>query len=131
MNIVSIGGGPAGLYFSILMKLRDRRHRIRVIERNGTDDTFGWGVVFSDETLGNLATADPETYREITESFAHWDAIDIHYQGEVLISRGHGFSGLARRRLLNILQARAQDAARFRRRLKKTPPVDEAGHRGV
>ena len=108
MDIVSIGGGPAGLYFSILMKLRDARHRIRVVERNGADDTFGWGVVFSDETLGNLATADPETYREITESFAHWDAIDIHYQGEVLTSRGHGFSGLSRRRLLNILQARAQ-----------------------
>ena len=90
------------------MKLRDPRHRIRVIERNGPDDTFGWGVVFSDETLGNLATADPETYREITESFAHWDAIDIHYQGEVLVSRGHGFSGLSRRRLLNILQGRAQ-----------------------
>ena len=108
MDIVSIGGGPAGLYFSILMKLRDPRHRIRVIERNGPDDTFGWGVVFSDETLGNLATADPETYREITESFAHWDAIDIHYQGEVLVSRGHGFSGLSRRQLLNILQARAQ-----------------------
>ncbi|HEV3176265.1 MAG TPA: bifunctional salicylyl-CoA 5-hydroxylase/oxidoreductase [Stellaceae bacterium] len=107
MDIVSVGGGPAGLYFSILMKLRDLRHRIRVIERNGPDDTFGWGVVFSDETLGNLATADPETYREITESFAHWDAIDIHTQGEVLVSRGHGFSGLARRRLLNILQARA------------------------
>ena len=108
MDIVSIGGGPAGLYFSILMKLRDARHCIRVIERNGADDTFGWGVVFSDETLGNLATADPETYREITESFAHWDAIDIHYQGEVLTSRGHGFSGLSRRRLLNILQGRAE-----------------------
>jgi len=107
MDIVSVGGGPAGLYFSILMKRRDPRHRIRVIERNGADDTFGWGVVFSDETLGNLATADPETYRAITASFAHWDAIDIHYQGEVLVSRGHGFSGLARRRLLNILQARA------------------------
>jgi anthraniloyl-CoA monooxygenase len=109
MDIVSVGGGPAGLYFSILMKRRDPRHRIRVIERNGADDTFGWGVVFSDETLGNLATADPETYREITASFAHWDAIDIHYQGEVLVSRGHGFSGLARRRLLNILQARATE----------------------
>jgi len=107
MDIVSIGGGPAGLYFSILMKLRDPRHRIRVIERNGADDTFGWGVVFSDETLGNLATADPDTYREITKSFAHWDAIGIHVQGEVLTSRGHGFSGLSRRRLLNILQARA------------------------
>jgi anthraniloyl-CoA monooxygenase len=84
MDIVSIGGGPAGLYFSILMKLRDPRHRIRVIERNGADDTFGWGVVFSDETLGNLEAADPDTYREITESFAHWDAIDIHVEGEVL-----------------------------------------------
>ncbi len=107
MDIAVVGGGPAGLYFSILMKRRDPAHRITVIERNGPDDTFGWGVVFSDETLGNLAAADPETYAEITASFAHWDAIDIHYRGEVLTSHGHGFSGLSRQRLLNILQRRA------------------------
>ena len=129
MDIVSIGGGPAGLYFSILMKLRDSRHRVRVIERNGADDTCVWGVVFSDETIGNLATSDPETYQEITESFAHWDAIDIHYQGEVLTSRGHGFSGLSRRRLLNILQARAQSLGveiEYRREVASAREVPEA-----
>ena len=104
MNIVSIGGGPSGLFFAILMKRLDPAHRITVVERNGPDDTFGWGVVFSDETLGNIAEADPQTYDEITRHFAHWDAIDIHYRGEVLTSRGHGFSGLSRQVLLNILQ---------------------------
>ncbi len=107
MDITIIGGGPAGLFFSLLMKRRDPAHRITLLERNGPDDTFGWGVVFSDETLNNIAAADPESYAEITRSFAHWDAIDIHYRGEVLTSRGHGFSGLARKRLLNILQRRA------------------------
>ncbi|HEV2547302.1 MAG TPA: bifunctional salicylyl-CoA 5-hydroxylase/oxidoreductase [Stellaceae bacterium] len=107
MDITVVGGGPAGLFFSLLMKGRDLRHRITVLERNGPDDTFGWGVVFSDETLNNIAEADPTSYAEITESFAHWDAIDIHYKGEVLTSGGHGFSGLSRKRLLNILQRRA------------------------
>jgi len=107
MRIVSIGGGPSGLFFAILMKRLDPAHRITVVERNGPDDTFGWGVVFSDETLGNIAEADPQTYDEITRHFAHWDAIDIHYRGEVLTSRGHGFSGLSRQVLLNILQRRA------------------------
>ncbi|HUA52534.1 MAG TPA: bifunctional salicylyl-CoA 5-hydroxylase/oxidoreductase [Candidatus Sulfotelmatobacter sp.] len=107
MDIVSIGGGPAGLFFGILMKRADPAHRVRVVERNRPHDTFGWGVVFSDETLGNLADADPPTYDEITRAFAHWDAIDIHYQGEVVTSTGHGFSGLSRVRLLDILQARA------------------------
>src|SRR5713101_3408622 len=108
MNIVSIGAGPAGLFFAILMKRADPAHRITIVERNGPQDTFGWGVVFSDETLGNVAKADPQTYDEITERFAHWDAIDIHYRGEVLTSHGHGFSGLSRQLLLNILQRRAE-----------------------
>jgi anthraniloyl-CoA monooxygenase len=107
MDIVSIGGGPSGLFFSILMKRRNPGHRIRVVERNRADDTFGWGVVFSDETLGKIAEADPETYAEITQAFAHWDDIDIHYNGEVITSTGHGFSGLARTKLLDILQRRA------------------------
>jgi anthraniloyl-CoA monooxygenase len=107
MDIVSVGGGPAGLFFAILMKLRDATHRIRVIERNQPNDTFGWGVVFSDETLGNIAAADPVTYEAITRAFAHWTDIDIHYRGEVLTSTGHGFSGMSRQKLLDILQERA------------------------
>jgi anthraniloyl-CoA monooxygenase len=107
VNIVGIGGGPAGLFFAILMKLRDPSHRIRILERNRPDDTFGWGVVFSDETLGNIAAADSKSYAEISEAFAHWTDIDIHYRGTVVTSTGHGFSGLARQRLLDILQRRA------------------------
>ena len=109
MKIVSIGGGPAGLYFSILAKKADPAADILVVERNRPDDTFGFGVVFSDETLGNFADADPESYAEITKAFAHWTDIDIHYQGAVVTSTGHGFSGLARVKLLNILQRRAMD----------------------
>jgi anthraniloyl-CoA monooxygenase len=104
-----LGGGPAGLYLSILLKKRDPSRTIRVMERNAPDDTFGWGVVFSDETLGNLETADAESYRAITAAFAYWDAIDIHVRGERIRSRGHGFCGLSRKRLLNILQARAAE----------------------
>ena len=107
MKINCIGGGPAGLYFSVLMKLQDRDHDITVYERNGADDTFGWGVVFSDETLENLARADRTTAEEIHKSFAHWDDIDVHFKGEVIRSGGHGFSGIERKHLLNILQRRA------------------------
>jgi anthraniloyl-CoA monooxygenase len=107
MKILCVGGGPAGLYFSILMKRLDPSHEITVIEKNPADQTFGWGVVFSDETLGNLLEADPETHTQITRSFAHWDDIDIHFRGQVLRSRGHGFSGVARKRFLQILQERA------------------------
>jgi anthraniloyl-CoA monooxygenase len=107
VRIVSIGGGPAGLYFAILMKKADPGHQITVLERNRPDDTFGFGVVFSDATLEGFGEADHETYAEITRSFAHWDDIDIHYQGQVLTSTGHGFSGLSRRVLLDILQRRA------------------------
>ncbi len=108
MNIVSIGGGPAGLYFSILMKKADPSHEILVLERNRPDDTFGFGVVFSDATLERIAEADRATYDEITRSFAHWDDIDIHFGGEVIRSTGHGFSGLERKRLLQILQRRCE-----------------------
>src|SRR6185295_14185880 len=93
-QIVAIGGGAAGLYFAILMKRADPRHQVTVIERNGPDDTFGFGVVFSDATLDNFLEADPITHTEITQAFAHWDNIDVHYRGEVLTSTGHGFSGL-------------------------------------
>src|SRR5579872_4173731 len=109
MRIVCIGGGPAGLYFAILMKLRDPAHRVSVIERNRPDDTFGWGVVFSDETLRNLKGGDAESEARITASFAHWDDIDVHFKGRVIRSGGHGFCGIERRHLLNILQERATD----------------------
>src|SRR6476619_4737676 len=108
MKIVSVGGGPAGLYFALLMKKEDPSHDITVIERNAPYQTFGWGVVFSDETLGYLEANDAETHREITDHFAHWDAIDIHVKGEVIRSGGHGFSGIARKDLLNILQHRCE-----------------------
>jgi len=108
MRIVCVGGGPAGLYFAIQMKRRDPSHRITVIERNRPYDTFGWGVVFSDETLRNLAGADPPSKQEILDSFAHWDDIDIHFKGRAITSGGHGFCGIERKHLLNILQHRAE-----------------------
>ena len=109
MNIVCIGGGPAGLYFSLLMKKQKPEHRITVIERNRPYDTFGWGVVFSDQTLGNLANADEPTARAILQAFNHWDDIEIHFKGETVRSGGHGFCGIGRKRLLNILQARCEE----------------------
>jgi anthraniloyl-CoA monooxygenase len=107
MKIVCIGGGPAGLYFSILMKKADPRHDVTVIERNRPDDTFGWGVVFSDATLGNFAQADPDSHAEILRNFHRWDDIDVFFKGTKITSSGHGFCGIARRKLLNILQERA------------------------
>jgi len=107
LKIVSIGGGPAGLYFSILMKKADPSHDITVIERNRPDDTFGFGVVFSDATMRHFRDADAESYDEIARNFAHWDNIDIHYKGTVLTSTGHGFAGMSRKKMLNILQRRA------------------------
>ena len=106
MRIACVGGGPAGLYFALLMKRADPRHAVRVVERNRADDTFGFGVVFSDATLEHFAAADPESHAEIRKSFAHWDDIDVHYRGEVVTSAGHGFAGLSRQRLLDILQQR-------------------------
>jgi anthraniloyl-CoA monooxygenase len=106
VKIVCIGGGPAGLYFAALMKKADPAHDVTVLERNRPDDTFGFGVVFSDATLENFAEADGETHQEIARSFAHWDDIEIHYGGTVVTSAGHGFAGMSRQGLLDILQRR-------------------------
>lgn len=108
MKIACIGGGPAGLYFAILMKKADPAHEITVYERNRPYDTFGWGVVFSQETLQNLKGGDAESQQAIIDSFAHWDDIDVHFKGRVITSSGHGFCGIERKRLLNILQRRAE-----------------------
>jgi anthraniloyl-CoA monooxygenase len=109
MNIVCIGGGPAGLYFALLMKKQQPAHRIVVVERNRPYDTFGWGVVFSDQTLGNLVASDEPTARAILHSFNHWDDIDVFYRGARVTSGGHGFCGIGRKRLLNILQGRCEE----------------------
>lgn len=109
MRIVSIGGGPAGLYFALLMKQADPKHVITVVERNRPYDTFGWGVVFSDQTLDNLKSADLKSYQQIIDSFNHWDDIDVHYRGRVITSSGHGFCGIGRKNLLNILQTRCTE----------------------
>src|ERR1051325_10807107 len=108
MKINIIGGGPAGLYFALLMKKRDEAHEIAVYERNAPGDTFGWGVVFSDKTLSYLKDNDEETYREITASFETWDNVDVVHRDQKITIRGNKFSGIARLRLLHILQQRAE-----------------------
>ncbi|PYS46987.1 MAG: monooxygenase [Acidobacteria bacterium] len=109
MRINVIGGGPAGLYFALLMKKQKRAHEIRVMERNAPDDTFGWGVVFSDKTLSYLKEADEETYTQITDSFETWDNVDVVHRGRKITIRGNRFSGIARIKLLQILQRRCQE----------------------
>ncbi len=109
MNIVCIGGGPGSLYFSLLAKKRFPDWRVRVFERNPRDVTWGFGVVFSDDTMEGFRGNDEATYQAITDSFVHWDDIDVHYQGQVLSSSGHGFAGMQRLKLLQILEARARE----------------------
>jgi anthraniloyl-CoA monooxygenase len=109
MRIACLGGGPAGLYFAISMKLRDPAHVVDLYERNRADDTFGWGVVFSDQTVENLLANDPVSGAVIQREFAHWDDIDVHIHGTRIRSSGHGFIGIGRKRLLAVLQERARD----------------------
>jgi len=109
MKINCLGGGPASLYFSILMKKAFPQAEITVYEQNRFDDTFGFGVVFSDKTMANFREYDIETHDRIEDAFAHWDDIDIHYKGEVLTSTGHGFAGMSRKDMLIIMQQRAAD----------------------
>jgi anthraniloyl-CoA monooxygenase len=109
MKINVLGGGPGGLYFAILYKKANPEAEVTVHERNRPTDTFGWGVVFSDATLETLQRADPESHRQIVATFRHWDDIDIHFRGTKITSGGHGFCGIARVRLLQILQARAEN----------------------
>jgi anthraniloyl-CoA monooxygenase len=108
MRVVCVGGGPAGLYAALLIKRASPSHAVRVVERHRPYDTFGWGVVFSDQTLGNLADADPESAAEIAGAFNRWDDIDVHFKGRTITSGGHGFCGIGRKRLLNILQRRCE-----------------------
>jgi anthraniloyl-CoA monooxygenase len=109
VKISIIGGGPAGMYFAILMKKADSSHDITVYERNGPDDTFGWGVVFSGKTLANLRTADEESHAEITRAFADWDNVDVVHGDEKISIHGNSFSGIARLQLLKILQRRCEE----------------------
>src|SRR6185295_12842536 len=108
MNINIIGGGPAGLYFAILMKKADPSHQIHVYERNGPDDTFGWGVVFSGKTLANLRAADQDSHTAITKQFEAWDNVDVVHRDARISIHGNSFSGIARIQLLKILQHRAE-----------------------
>ncbi len=122
MKIACLGGGPAGLYFAISMKLRDPEHDITVIERNRADDTFGWGVVLSNETLSNLAANDPVSAEAIRAQFAYWDDIAVHFKNTETVSTGHGFCGIGRKKLLLLLQDRARELGVH---LRFETPVDD------
>ncbi len=123
MRVAVVGGGPAGLYFAIQMKKRDAAHDVTVMERNPRGSTFGWGVVFSDDTLEGFEAADAKSHHEITSQFAHWDDIDVHFGGKVITSGGHGFSGISRQTLLDILASRAEElgvSLQFEREVRST-----------
>ncbi|SRR6266404_813602 len=121
MKIKIIGGGPAGMYFAILMKSANAAHDITIYERNGPDDTFGWGVVFSGKTLATLRAADETSHDEIKRNFAAWDNVDVVHRGEKITIHGNSFTGIARLRLLKILQQRCEQLGvgiRFRTDVK-------------
>ena len=107
MKIVCIGGGPASLYFSLLAKKNNPEWQINIYEQNPDNVTWGFGVVFSDETMDNFKGADCKSYKAITDSFVHWDDIDVFHKGQKITSSGHGFAGMQRLKLLQILEARA------------------------
>ena len=109
MRILIVGGGPAGLYFGLLMKKADPRHEVTILERNPRHNTFGWGVVFSDKTLSYLEVPDPESFRDIDARLERWDNLDVVHRGEKVTIRGNRFSGIARIDLLDVLQRRALD----------------------
>lgn len=126
-TVAVVGAGPGGLYLAISLKLRDPSLKVTVYERNRPDDTFGWGVVFSDQTLANLKANDPETAARIEAAFVHWDDIEVHIRGETIRSGGHGFAGVGRVRLLEILQARAAElgvALRFETEVEDARALD-------
>ena len=109
MNVLCLGGGPAGLYFAISMKLRDPTHQVTVLERNRASDTFGWGVVLSDDALGRMQLNDPVSAAAIRSAFAYWDDIAVIHNGQRTVSGGHGFAGIGRKTMLTLLQARARE----------------------
>ena len=109
MRVACLGGGPAGLYFAISMKLKNPLHDVVVIERNQPNDTFGWGVVLSDDALDNLELNDPKSAKLIRDNFAYWDDIAVVHDGVRTVSGGHGFAGIGRKRMLMLLQQRARE----------------------
>ncbi len=109
MKVLCLGGGPAGLYFAISMKLRDQSHEVTLFERNRADDTFGWGVVLSDDALGNMERNDPKSTAAIRDHFSYWDDIAVIHDGVRTVSGGHGFAGIGRMRMLLLLQDRARE----------------------
>jgi anthraniloyl-CoA monooxygenase len=129
MKILCLGGGPASLYFGILMKKLDPAHRVTVMERGQRDSTWGFGVVFSDETLHGFLDADPPSYRRIVEQFAYWDRIETTIHGQTVSSGGHGFCGMSRLKLLNVLHERCDELGvelRFGEEIKRADDIDYA-----
>ena len=109
MRIACLGGGPAGLYFAILMKKANPAHDITVIDRNAADNTFGWGIVFSDKTMDGFRDADEQVVNEIEANFYHWDDVDVYFKDRRITSSGHGFCGISRLKMLQIFQRRATE----------------------